>query len=225
MKGQLESARARVQELKSNLSVQSHTHVEGSERKGLKDDSQGVYVHADTDTVREREGEGEKEGDGVRQSISESPNDVIPETFEGVLSELKGIFTSKMNQQLDANGTLQMKIKDLENRLHLKSLEVSEVRENLDSQMTEFKGALGELTAVRTFMCVCMCVCLCVYVCIYVCTYVCMYVCMYACMYVQYVCKCVRKFLLKCTLFSCFIFILTLSQRFLESVIQGPGRS
>ena len=197
MKGQLESARARVQELKSNLTVQSHSHVEGLERKGLKDDSQGVYVHADTDTERaserERERGREKEGDDVRQSITDSPNDVIPETFEGVLSELKGIFTSKMNQQLDANGSLQMKIKDLENRLHLKSLEVSEVRENLDSQMTEFKGALGELTAVRTFMCmyVCMCVCVCVCVCANVCVYVC--VCMWLCV-CMYVCKCVRTF-------------------------------
>ena len=154
VKGQLESARARVKELKSNLTVQSQTLVEGLERKGLKDDSQGLYARADTD----------KDKDSVRASISESPVDAIPETFEGVLSELKGIFTSKMNQQLDANGILQMKIKDLENRLHLKSLEVSEVRENLDSQMTEFKGALGELTAVRTSTCV----------------FVCMFVCMHA---------------------------------------------
>jgi hypothetical protein len=173
MKGQLESARAKVQELKSNLTVQSHTSTEGSDRKGLKDDSQGVCVRTDTHTDME-----------PGSIMTGNSSDVIPETFEGVLSELKGIFTSKMNQQMDANGSLQMKIKDLENRLHLKSLEVTEVRENLDSQMTEFKGALGELTAVRTFMCmgVCVCVYVCVCVCMCVCVCVCVYVCMYVCM-------------------------------------------
>jgi hypothetical protein len=191
MKGQLESARAKVQELKSNLTVQSHPPTEGADRRGLKDDSQEVSVRTDTHTDTGKE---------PGSSIAGNSSDVIPETFEGVLSELKGIFTSKMNQQMDANGTLQMKIKDLENRLHLKSLEVTEVRENLDSQMMEFKGALGELTAVRTFKCVCVFVCVCVCVCVSVC--VCVFVCVFVvfCLCVVFVFVCVCGVLFMCVL-------------------------
>ena len=74
--------------------------------------------------------------------------DHIPDAIEGVLAELKGIFAVKATQHMNTYNELHMRINDLESKLHVKTFEVTAVRNSLESQLSEFKGALTELSAV-----------------------------------------------------------------------------
>lgn len=80
--------------------------------------------------------------------ISGDGDDSPSNVFESVLNELKGIFVTKALQQANANNAFDARIIELESLLAFKTKEVTEVRSTLESQMSEFKGALGDLSEV-----------------------------------------------------------------------------
>ena len=135
VRSQLDSARLRVTELKASLAAPG---------QGQREDSFGNSAASVESTVLvTTQDEGQDKDEERDQN-----KDHIPDAIEGVLAELKGIFAVKATQHMNTYNELHMRINDLESKLHVKTFEVTAVRNSLESQLSEFKGALTELSAV-----------------------------------------------------------------------------
>ena len=115
-----------------------HGQGQGQREDLLGNGAGSVETAVTTNSKQDKDGEKEKERD----------RDHIPDAIEGVLAELKGIFAVKAVQHMNTYNELHMRINDLESKLHVKTFEVTAVRNSLESQLSEFKGALCELSAV-----------------------------------------------------------------------------
>lgn len=140
VRSQLDSARLRVTELKSSLAAPGQGQGQGQREDSLGNSAASVES---TVLVTSAQDEGQEKDKDRDQN-----KDHIPDAIEGVLAELKGIFAVKATQHMNTYNELHMRINDLESKLHVKTFEVTAVRNSLESQLSEFKGALTELSAV-----------------------------------------------------------------------------